>query len=258
MKNNLISFCSVSYSYENGRDFKFKNLSFEIPKYSITSFLGRNGVGKTTLLLIILGFLKPNKGQIRYRFSESDEGQAFQAQKIAYLPQIERAPLNVTVSDYLLMGRLPFISPFMMPAGPDFQIVEKYEEMLEIEHLRDYKLGTISGGELQRVRLGRALVQESDLILLDEPITHLDINAKYTMMDLLNQLKKLDKTIIFSTHDPVEALRISDFSLLIQENNDIIFGPTLETSTEQQLSACFDVPIKIIKQGNGYSCVVNK
>ncbi len=258
MNQSLVSFESVAYSYANGRDFNFTDLSFSIPENTITSFLGRNGVGKTTLLLMILGFLKPNRGQVRYSFSQNGEYYGSYAQKISYLPQIETAPLDLTVFDYLLMARVPYISPFMLPDNDDFQIVWKYINLLGIQNFSDYKLGTISGGELQRVRLGRALVQESDLILLDEPITHLDINAKYVMMDLISQLKKMGKTIIFSTHDPVEALQISDYSLLIQENNAITFGPSLEILTEDHLTSCFDIPIKIIREGNRFSCLVDQ
>lgn len=258
MSDHILTIEELCYTYQNGRDFKLQNLNLKIERNSITSVLGRNGVGKTTLLLLILGFLKPSSGDIRYHETTSLMGGKERPHKIAFLPQIESAPLNLTVGDYLLMGRLPFISPFTVPSQGDLDCVVKYEKLLNVVHLHQYELGKVSGGELQRVRLGRALVQESELILLDEPITHLDVHAKYSMMALIENLQSLGKTIIFTTHDPVEALNISDYSMLIEKDSTITFGKSADTITSQNLSKCFDLPIEVVKNKSGYSCVIEK
>lgn len=254
----IISIKELSYSYTNGRQFAFKDINASIPAHSITSILGRNGAGKTTLLLIILGFLKTVHGTIQYYNPKSTEGQKGGIFQIAYLPQVETAPEAMSVYDYLLMGRIPYISPFMQPNKKDVNIVNYYAKIIEIDHLLDYPLGKISGGELQRVRFGRALVQESDLILLDEPITHLDLNAKQTMMRLIKYLKSLGKTIIFTTHDPVEALEIADHALLVSNDHKIKFGKATDILTDKNLSDCFNLPIRIISSGNSFGCIVEK
>lgn len=258
MENKRLILRDVHYTYQNGRDFRFKDLSLEITQNTITCVLGRNGVGKTTLLLLILGFLQPSSGSIVYPHDGKQNGPERNRHQIAYLPQIETAPPSMIVNDYLMMGRIPFISPFMVPEEIDMEKVGKAEEMLGISHLSQIELGKISGGELQRVRIGRALVQESEIILLDEPITHLDINAKFAMMELIKELRSLGKTVIFTTHDPVEALRVSDFALLIHDNHQIDFGHTPEVINSGNLSKCFKIPIKIIHDGAGYSCMVDK
>ena len=258
MDNSKLTLNSVSYSYQDGREFRFSDLSFEVPENTIMCILGRNGVGKTTLLLLILGYLKPFSGLITYPYSDKDASSHSANNKIAYLPQIENAPFNITVSDYVLMGRVPFISPYKIPDQEDILKVDKNIELLEIQHIRDSEIGKISGGELQRVRIARALTQESDLILLDEPITHLDINAKFAMMELIQKMRAMGKTVIFTTHDPVEALQISDLALLIHSDRRVIFGTTSQVVTSNNLSQCFDIPIAITSNETGYACVVQK
>ena len=258
MDKSKLTLDSVSYSYQDGREFRFSDLSFEVPKNTVTCILGRNGVGKTTLLLLILGFLKPSSGIITYPHSKNDAFSHSANNKIAYLPQIETAPFNIAVSDYVLMGRVPFISPYKVPDQEDIQKVERNLELLDIQHIRDSEIGKISGGELQRVRIARALTQESDLILLDEPITHLDINAKFAMMELIQKMRNMGKTVIFTTHDPVEALQISDLALLIHSDRNVVFGPTPQVVTSHNLSECFNIPIIITIHETGYACVVQK
>jgi len=254
----VLSLKGVNYTYSNGRSFSFSDISLRIFEKSITCILGRNGVGKTTLLLIMLGFLKPTKGTVEYS-SKLGRGEPKSKNiKISYLPQYERIQEKMKVGDYMLMGRIPFISPLVLPRIEDWEIVIKYAEMLGLIHLLDFPMEEISGGEFQRVRLGRALVQESDLILLDEPITHLDINAKFKMMDLIKKLNGLEKSIIFSSHDPSEALQISDFALLIHDDHSIHYGETKEIVTNKNLSRCFNMPITIYSGKNSYACIVEK
>lgn len=258
MVEYFLTFENVSYFYTNGRDFSFEDINISIPQNTITSILGRNGAGKTTILLLILGFIKPTQGTINYWQRNIDNSRSKKKKSIAYLPQIETATEALTVADYLLMGRTPYIAPLLLPNIQDNELVKKYAKIVEVDHLLGYQLGKISGGELQRVRIGRALVQESELILLDEPITHLDLNAKYSMMNLIKDLRSIGKTIIFTTHDPVEALEIADNALIISSDQQINFGLTKEIITGKNLTACFDIPIKILRNDSGFSCVVEK
>lgn len=254
MADSKIILDSINYSYKNDRDFAIKDLNLVIPENTITCILGQNGVGKTTLLLLIMGYLKPSAGNISLFNKESEKKEEQDIQNtISYLQQYEELPMNLSVMEYILLGRLPFISPLSIPNQIDIEYVSRHMQLLDIDGLRNSNIGKISGGELQRVRLCRALAQESDLILLDEPITHLDIKSKYAIMKLIKNLKSIGKTIVFTSHDPIEALQISDRSILIYSNQHLIFGETKEIINSKNLSNCLNIPINIILNKTGYA-----
>jgi len=245
-KHNKLLLRSISYSYGQKDDLEINNLTLSIPEKTISAVIGKNGSGKTTLLLLMLGFLKPASGQIGlctngiYVPIEKANG------KIAYLPQNEEIPKEYSVNNFLLMGRIPFVGSFSQPTKEDYSIIEDLKVKLEIEHIGKKKLGQISGGELQRVRIGRALAQEALIILFDEPITHLDIDSKHKIISILEDLKQLGKTIIFTTHDPLEAFQIADYSILISRNQEILYGPTDNILNNENLSWCLDIPLEFV------------
>lgn len=233
---NKIVLHSISYSYRRKDNFEIKDLTLSIPEKSISAVIGKNGSGKTTLLLLILGYLRPKYGQI----SVYTNGEYIPIQKvngrIAYLPQNENIPKEYSVDSFLLMGRTPFIGFFSQPTNRDYSIIEDIKLKLDLMHLGKERLGQISGGELQRVRIGRALAQEAEIILFDEPITHMDIEIKRKIITLMGELRKIGKTIIFTTHDPSEAFQIADNSILISKKQKILSGPTFEILNQRNLS----------------------
>ncbi|MDO9547107.1 MAG: ABC transporter ATP-binding protein [Pelolinea sp.] len=242
--NTKLDLQSISYSYEIDDHFRINDLSIEIPENSITTIIGKNGSGKTTLLLLMMGYLKPSSGIIRFRDNEKYLPIEQTAGKIAFLPQNEIVSFKFTVNDFLLLGRIPFIGNISQPTIEDYLKVEEIKKELDIVQLGKKKLEQISGGELQRVRIGRALVQEADMLIFDEPITHLDIGAKLKIFHLMNKLKEQGKTILFSSHDPLEAFQIADNSILIERNKEIIFGSTNEVLDDDNLSSCLGTSIK--------------
>jgi len=242
--HNKLLLQSIGYSYAQKDDFAINNLTLSIPEKTISAVIGKNGSGKTTLLLLMLGYLKPTYGQIGLCTNEEYLPIERANGRIAYLPQNEEIPKEYTVNNFLLLGRIPFIGSFSQPTKKDYSIIEDVKEKLEIGHLGKKKLGQISGGELQRVRIGRALAQEAHLILFDEPITHLDIDTKYKIISILEDLKQLGKTIIFTTHDPLEASQIADNSILITRDQNYIYGPTESILNKVNLSLCLDTPLE--------------
>ncbi len=255
--HNILLLQSIGYSYGIKDGFEIKNLTLSIPEKTISAVIGKNGSGKTTLLLLMLGYLKPAYGQIglctngKYIPIGSANG------RIAYLPQNEEIPKEYSVNNFLLMGRTPFIGSFSQPTTRDYSIIEYVKEKLEIEHLGIKKLGQISGGELQRVRIGRALAQEAQIILFDEPITHLDIDTKYKIISIFKELMKLGKTIIFATHDPLEAFQIADNSILITREQKILYGQTDNILNKENLSLCLDTPLEF-RVVNGQKVLIVK
>ena len=260
--NTKLLIKSVNYSYEVDNHFKINNLSIQIPGNTITALIGKNGSGKTTLLLLMMGYLRPSTGDIMIREKEKYFPVEKSGGKIAFLPQNEIVSLKFTVNEFLLLGRVPFIGTFSQPALKDYEIVEKIKKELDIKQFENKRLGQISGGELQRVRIGRALAQESDILILDEPITHLDIGAKAKIFDLMRVLKDQGKTIIFTSHDPLEAFQIADNSILITRNKKVLMGATNEVLNDENLSICLETSIKygsyedqkylIVEKKNGF------
>jgi len=242
--HNKLLLRSIGYSYGNKHDFEIRELTLSIPEKTISAVIGKNGSGKTTLLLLMLGYIKPTYGQVGFCINGNYIPVERAKGRIAYLPQNEEIPKEYTVNDFLLLGRIPFIGSFSQPSRKDYSIIEGVKAKLEIENLGENKLGQISGGELQRVRIGRALVQEAHIILFDEPITHLDIGTKLKIISILEDLRRLGKTIIFTTHDPLEAFQIADNSILITRGRKILYGPTDIILNEENLSSCLDTPLE--------------
>ena len=242
---NKLLLQSIYFSFGRKEIFEFRDVNVSISENSITAVIGKNGSGKTTLLLLMLGYLKPKFGQIGL----CTNGNYFPIHevdgRIAYLPQNENIPLEYSVNNFLLMGRTPFIGSFSQPSKKDYSIIEDIKVKLELEHLGRKKLGQISGGEIQRVRIGRALAQEAQIILFDEPITHMDIDTKHKIISMMGKLKKIGKTIVFTTHDPLEAFQIADNSILIMKNQDLLFGPISKILNKENLSKCLDTQLEI-------------
>jgi iron complex transport system ATP-binding protein len=234
---------SVNYVFQNKDNFRLEKVSLRIPENTITSLIGKNGSGKTTLLLIMVGFLKPLSGCIKL-YSEGKYLDISQSGgKIAFLPQIEIVSKKFSVDEFLLLGRAPFIKNISQPSPKDYLKIEEVKRKLGIERLGGKKMNHLSGGEFQFVRIGRALVQEAEILLLDEPMTHLDISARIKIFNLIKNLRSQGKTILFSTHDPLDAFQLAENSILVERNKEILFGPTNEILNDSNLSQCLETPV---------------
>jgi iron complex transport system ATP-binding protein len=229
---------SINYRYTKEDDFNLEILSLEIPENTITSLIGKNGSGKTTLFLIMMGYLKPISGRIKLYLDGKYLPIDNSGGKIAFLPQRENFSKKNSVNDFLLLGRTPFINNFTQPSTKDYRKVEEVKNLLGIDHLGEKKINKLSGGEFQIVRIGRTLAQEADILIFDEPTSHLDISAKIKIFNLIRILKGLGKTILFSTHDPLDAFQIAENSILIDREKGIRFGPTDKLLNDDNLSLC--------------------
>ena len=178
----------LSFSY-NSRSKVLEGVSFDIEKGEIFSVLGPNGSGKTTLLKCLNGILKPPSGKINLenidisRLSVSEL-----AKHIAYVPQIHRPVFSYTVLDIVAMGRNPYIGDFSLPGKKDTDIAIEKLKLLEICHLKNRSYTDLSGGEMQLVMIARALTQEPEILLLDEPISHLDFRNQIRVMQIVKKL----------------------------------------------------------------------
>jgi ABC-type Mn2+/Zn2+ transport system ATPase subunit len=205
---------------------------------SVSGLVGMNGAGKSTLFKAIMGFVKPATGRILI------EGLPLRsAQKrnlIAYVPQAEDVDWNFPVSvwDVVMMGRYGYMNFLRRPKPQDRPIVRQSLERLQMWDLRDRQIGELSGGQKKRAFLARALAQQGNILLLDEPFTGVDIKTEKAMIDLLLELRAAGHTILISTHDLSSITTFCDQVVLI--NRTILaYGETSEVFTEENLSRTF-------------------
>ena len=192
-----------------------KGVSFKVDRGEIFSILGPNGSGKTTLLKCLNGILEPErknkKGKILINGKDITELSAREiAREIAYVPQIHKPVFPYSVLDVVVMGRNPYLSPLSHPKKNDFSIAVENLKRVQAVHLKDKLYTELSGGEMQLVLIARALSQEPDILILDEPTAHLDFRNQITILRIISGLSR-DRhlTIVMSMHDPNYAMLYS-------------------------------------------------
>ncbi|MGK0466069.1 metal ABC transporter ATP-binding protein [Clostridium sp.] len=194
---NAVEIQKVSMDYENLN--ALKDVDLTIKDKEFVAILGPNGGGKSTLLKVILGLIKPTSGQVKV-YGENPHNKR---NSIGYVPQFssfeKTFPINVI--DVVLMGRLKFGMNFLRKySKEDMEYAENIMNMLEIYELRNRQIGQLSGGQMQKVLIARALCTEPKLLLLDEPTDSLDVQSKISIYSLLKDINN-DMTIIVVTHD---------------------------------------------------------
>jgi iron complex transport system ATP-binding protein len=239
----LLSLKDVQFEYDAGRTV-LNSLSLQVAPASITAILGPNGTGKTTLLNTILGFLELQHGEILLNGRNIQEYSKKQlSQLIGLVPQSEHIPFNFTVFEYILLGRTPYMGIFNMPTKEDYLVVESMIELFHISHIKDRPVTELSGGEQQLVLLARALAQQPQVLLLDEPTTHLDLGNTAVILNALKDLVKRGVTVIFTTHDPQAAIYCADQLVLMKQGRVLSAGKLEEILTSKWLSEVYDVDI---------------
>ena len=242
---NSLYISELSFGYKNDSSKVLEDFSCQIALGSRTAILGLNGSGKTTLLNLLLGSLRPDKGEIILSRNSSTIPLNRLNGAVGFLPQIENIPFDYSVKDYVLLGRAPYIPKFGIPSIKDQTIVSVVLENLHIGEMRNKKLREISGGELQRVRIARILAQKPEIILMDEPTTHLDIKSKKYLYEIIYQLSTEGKTIIYSTHDPFDIKENSDYCILMGKNKKTLTKRTGKLLNGRYFSEYFEMAISI-------------
>ena len=193
----------------NGED-KVKKINAEFKKNEITVIVGPNGCGKSTLLKLMVRLLKPVSGQITLNGSDiSPLSRKKFAQKVSFFPQARGVP-HMSAGSLVLHGRYPYLSYTRRYSKKDYEAVEKAFMITGTEKFRDIPMDSLSGGERQKVYIAMLIAQDTDVILLDEPTTYLDIHYQFELMDIIYNLKQQGKTIITVLHDLSLALKYAD------------------------------------------------
>lgn len=216
------------------------------------AILGPNGAGKSTVLKAAAGLI-PHRGTVRCGGTElSGMGRRARARAHAYAPQTPQLPSGITVTDYALLGRTPYLGAFARESAHDLRIVEDVLLRLDLTELANRRLHTLSGGERQRAVLARALAQQADTLLLDEPTTGLDIGHAQSLLDLVDRLRTDDgSTVITTLHDLTLAMLYADTVLLLDSGRVVASGPPEQVLTPKALWDHYGARVEVLTTADG-------
>jgi iron complex transport system ATP-binding protein len=242
----ILSVTGLSFSYEGPGQAVLHNLSLDVPAGAVTAILGPNGSGKTTLLRLLLGVLHPATGNIQLAGRpQQDYSRRERSQLIGLVPQDEHIPFDFSVLEYVLLGRAPYLGPLQMPREADRQVALAALEMVGLDALRDRSVPSLSGGERQLATLARALAQQPEVLLLDEPAAHLDLSNQARLLAILGQLAAQGTTLMLTTHDPNLAASVASLIVLMRDGRVLTAGLPEATLTAEALSATYRVPVHV-------------
>ena len=217
-----------------------KDLDAEVADGRITAVMGPNGCGKTTLLRCIGGLLTPTEGEVLVDGGPvGDYGARALAQKVAFVRQHQQTDFEFSAFETVLMGRNPYQRRLQNESQADWDIVERCMRQTGTWDLRLSKPAEMSGGELQRVMIARALAQQTPVLLMDEPVSNLDIAHQRDVMQLLRQSH--EKTILIVIHDLNLALQFCDDLLLLYDGGLLFQGPIAEGLTPERIRQVYGV-----------------
>ena len=221
--------------------------------------VGPNGAGKTTLLRLLAGLIQPSQGEVRLRGTAFPKlSRRLLARHIAYVPQVRSASIALTVEQMVTLGRFPYLSTWQFrPSGEDLDRVDRALETVGLEALRDRRMDALSGGEQQSVFIATALAQEAEILLLDEPTTHLDARHQLEVIHLLLELRRSQEhSIVLATHDLNLALRLADRVLALKQGRVAAAGHPDSLLTPGKLEQIFDAPFAVLRQGRAVNILL--
>ncbi len=240
MENNLSSGIivnNVTVTYRNGHT-ALRNASFEIPTGTITALVGVNGAGKSTLFKALMGFIPAATGEISILGLSVKA--ALKKNIVAYVPQAEEVDWSfpVLVEDVVMMGRYGYMGFLRNPKITDHQAVTIALERVNMLEYRKHQIGELSGGQRKRVFLARALAQNGQVILLDEPFTGVDVQTEDAIIRLLREMRDEGRVMLVSTHNLGSVPEFCDRSILVKQTV-LAHGPTDTTFTRENLELAF-------------------
>lgn len=226
------------------------NLALETGE--VLALLGPNGGGKTTLLKTLLGLIDAKAGAVHL---DGKPLAAFSIQQrarvIAYVPQVHTGTFAFTVETVVLMGRTAHGNLFSRPSARDFEVAASALERFGIGRLAQRPYTQISGGERQLVLLARALAQEPQFIVLDEPTASLDFGNQGKVMSEIRALAASGHGVLFTTHDPNHARRAADRAFLLRDGTQLAEGPVGEVLNKAQLERLYGAPVETVTDAAG-------
>lgn len=235
----------ITVRYNNGHTAIY-NVSFQLSGGTTCALVGVNGGGKSTLFKSLMGLIKPQQGSIL--LCGLPINQALKQNLVSYVPQSEEVDWQfpVSVYDVVMMGRYGYMNFLRIPKEIDKQKVQEAMRRVDIEHLAHRQIGELSGGQKKRVFLARALAQQSQIILLDEPFTGVDVKTENAIVDLLGELRNEGHLILVSTHNLGSVPDFCDQVVMINRTV-LASGKTEETFTQENLELVFGGVLRHVK-----------
>lgn len=237
----MLSTENITYTL-NGRDL-LHDVSLTLNAGEIIGLIGPNGAGKSTLLRVAAGLLKPSRGKVVVCGQPMNSIKRRDlARWIAFVPQSTAFDAAFTVREVVLMGRNPYLSRFQVEGKKDREIVQSALVVTDTDHLADRLITTLSGGERQRVFLARALAQEPDILLLDEPTTHLDIRHQLELLTLVRRLvQERNLGVMIALHELPLAARYCDQLTLLHDGQIAAQGTPDTVLSRENLASAFEI-----------------
>ncbi len=228
-----------------------RGLSLRVESGSWTALIGPNGAGKTSALRALAG-LVPFDGAVR--IGEQDVrrlGRRALARLVAFVPQKPETPPELTVAEYVLLGRTPHISYLGGEGKRDRDAAARALRRLDLEEFAQRPLGSLSGGELQRAVLARALAQEARVLLLDEPTTSLDLGRQQLVLELVDELRHDGLTVVTTMHDLTLAGQYAEHVVLLNAGSVVAEGPAAEVLSAGNVAAHYGANVRVIEDEHG-------
>ncbi|ACA55679.1 ABC transporter ATP-binding protein [Clostridium botulinum] len=243
---NSITTTNLAIAYED--KLIVDGLNMNIPKGKITTIIGPNGCGKSTVLKTIGRILKPKEGLVYLNGNDIRNFSTKEvAQKMAILPQSPQAQAGLTVGELVSYGRFPHKNGFGKLSPEDKKVIKWALDITKLTELEVTMVDNLSGGQRQRVWIAMALAQQTDLILLDEPTTYLDMAYQLEVLELLYNLnRKQSCTIVMVLHDLNLAARFADYMIAIRSGNIIKCGTPKEIMAKEVLKDTFNIDAEIV------------
>ena len=249
VEDKLFEVKNISFSYNDEEI--FSDISFSIGSGGVLCILGPNGTGKTTLIKCLNGLHDIDSGDILINGKNIKKLSFREISKhVGYIPQSHIPSFPFKVFDVVLMGRAPYLNLTDSPKENDVKIANDALKTLGIENLKDKEYTNLSGGERQLVFLARVLCQKPDMLILDEPTSHLDFGNQIKLLEIIDNLAKSGLSIIMSSHFPDHAFLSSTKVAIMKDKRFIDFGTPEDVVTEENLKKAYSIDVKLIELDN--------
>jgi len=243
----MIEISDLLYSYSQKP--VLDSISFTVNRNDFIGLIGPNGAGKSTLIKCLCGYIKDYQGDVHLRnIPFSDYSDIERARQISVVVQQPHFEFDFTVQDVVLMGKYPYLDFWQNYTNEQIVQTEKILKELNINHLSGRYLSELSGGEFQLIMIAMALNQDTDILLFDEPASHLDIHHQIGIFSLLQkQNKEQNKTILAVSHNINLAAEFCNKILILDKGHIVAFGKTEDVLKKEKLNKIFQVPIEVTR-----------
>ena len=250
MSGGSLSANYLSLGY--GRKTVVKDVSFSLEKGQILTLLGANGEGKTTLIKAICGIKKIRRGSVKVNgVNLTAMDHAERAARISYVPQSHKPGLPLSVRDMIVLGRQYCRGIFAEPAAEDYRRAVGILGRFSLDHKADDLFTALSGGEQRLVLIARALIQDADYMVLDEPVSNLDLGNQIRVLKVLDELAREGTGILMSSHFPEHSLWLGAATVILKGGTVLAAGNAADVVTGENLSAIYGTAISVFRDENG-------